>query len=87
MNSIATPCPSIPSEISAILRSRFDLTADVQVIPVKGRGGRCTSWSTSRSIGAFRRESTTPVESSIASLHSFGREARKAVEEARASST
>ena len=24
------------SEISAILRSRFDLTADVQVIPVKG---------------------------------------------------
>ena len=36
MNSIATPCPSIPSEISAILRSRFDLTADVQVIPVKG---------------------------------------------------
>ena len=38
MNSIATPCPSIPSEISAILRSRFDLTADVQVIPVKGEG-------------------------------------------------
>jgi len=38
MNSIATPCPSIPSEISAILRSRFDLTADVQVIPVKGDG-------------------------------------------------
>jgi hypothetical protein len=36
MNSIATPCPSIPPEISAILRSRLDLTADVQVIPVKG---------------------------------------------------
>ena len=25
-----------PSEISDLLRSRFDLTADVQVIPVKG---------------------------------------------------
>ncbi len=36
MNSIATACPSIPSEISAILRTRLDLTADVQVIPVKG---------------------------------------------------
>lgn len=30
------PILKTPSEISAILRSRFNLTADVQVIPVKG---------------------------------------------------
>lgn len=30
------PILKTPSEISAILRSRFDLTADVQIIPVKG---------------------------------------------------
>ena len=36
MNRMAISCPAIPSEISAILRSRFDLTANVQIIPVKG---------------------------------------------------